>query len=202
MATDTETPAEAESAGAEAPASDHRRDAVRAASILGTGDAKGTLPPEAQQDALEWFLSDEEMPMNKTINVNIGTPDSPRLVAWTIKAIDGEQIKHARKMAEEGGSRASRRRQTGAVVEVDAQEANARIVVAGTEYPDLREVAQVKQQRAGFQERRPDPDAPAVEVLKWRLRHKPGLIDQLAGEILALSGYDDDDIQEHAAGKS
>ena len=39
-------------------------------------------------------------------------------------------------------------------------------------------------------------------VLKHRFRRKPGLIDQLAGRIMDLSGYDEEDVREAEAAKN
>lgn len=179
-----------------------QRESVRLAAEIGSGRIDGELSAEAQDSATEWFLSDKEIPMTRTLDINVGTPDQRHVIVWTITAIDGDTIKRARKQAEEGGSRAAlrRARAAGQAPEVDAQEANARIVVAGSVNPDFRALAKLKMDRQGVSSP-PDPDIPAVMMLKYRLGHKPGLIDLIAGEILSLSGYDDDDIQEHAAGK-
>lgn len=179
------------------------REAVRLAADIGSGQIKGgELTSDAQARAIDWFLSDEEIPMSRTLDVNIGTPDRRYVIPWTITAISGEQIKQARKLSEEGGTRAAiaRARRSGTPPEVDSQEANARILVAGSVEPDFRELAKMKMEKQGVKAP-PDSDSPAVMLLKYRLAHKPGLIDLLAGEVLSLSGYDDDDIQEHAAGK-
>jgi hypothetical protein len=181
---------------AAAPPARTRREAVKVAADLATGAQKnGELTEAAAESALEWFMGEEELPVEKVIDVNIGTPDAPRTLAWTITSIGSDKIEQSRKLAQKGGNRASRRLTTQAP-EIDEVEANARIVVAGTIDPDLREAAR----RKGAPNH-PDGDLAAVQLLKHRLRGKPGLIDRIAVEILALSGYDDDDIQEHAAGK-
>lgn len=173
------------------------RSDVAAAAQVGAGEVKGELSVEAQQSALEWFLSDKEIPVEKTIEVNLGSSEAPNFALWTIQAITGDQIKHARKMAEEGGNRQSRRRQiAGGVVDINEYEANARILVAGSVSPDFHDLAE----RKGAP-KRPDPDENAVMLLMHRLRGKPGIIELLAIEVLALSGYDDENIREHAAGK-
>ena len=173
--------------------------AVRAAAELGGGKAKGELSPKAAKSALDWFLSDEEPPRTRTIDLNLGTPDMPRRFAWTITAIGSETLKRIR---EQGISREGRRQQArGEVPQVDNHQINARIVLAGTVEPDLREAAKRKLEAAG-ETMPPDPDIPALQLLQHRLRHKPGLIDQLSASVLELSGYDDDDIREHEAGKA
>lgn len=202
----TEAPEqETPEAGADEPQRDvaaARRDAARLGSQIGNGELDATLTEQGQQDALAWMLDPEEIPLTQDIDVNVGTPDNPRIFVWTIGPIDGETIKRSRKAAETGGrGRSNRARAAGEVPEVDPQEANARICVAGVISPNLREAAAMKMSAAGAHDPNPDKDANAVALLKHRLRHKPGLIDQIAVKILGLSGYDDDDIQPHSVGK-
>jgi hypothetical protein len=161
------------------------------------GDGKnGDLDIPEQITALDWFLSDAPAPVEYTFDINIGTPRDQRWIKWTIQAVDVDMLRRIRKEAE-GPRRARRQRQPGEPMEVDQQEMSARIVVAGTIDPDLREVARMK----GAPDH-PDPDVPAIQILKHRFRHKPGLIDQLSLEVMSLSGYDDEDIREHMAGKA
>lgn len=161
------------------------------------GDGKGSdLDVPEQITALDWFLSDAPVAVEYTFDINIGNPRDQRWVKWTIQAVDVDVLRRIRKEAE-GPRRTRRARQPGETPEVDQQEMSARIVVAGTIDPDLRGIARMK----GAPEH-PDPDVAAIQVLKHRFRHKPGLIDQLSIEVMALSGYDDEDIREHAAGKA
>lgn len=161
------------------------------------GDGKGSdLDIPEQITALDWFLSDAPVPVEYSFDINIGNPRDQRWVKWTIQAVDVDVLRRIRKDAE-GPRRTRRARVPGETPEVDQQEMSARIVVAGTIDPDLREVARMK----GAPEH-PDPDVAAIQILKHRFQHKPGLIDQLSIEIMALSGYDDEDIREHAAGKA
>lgn len=147
--------------------------------------------------ATEWFLSDEELPATRTIRINVGSADAQRWIPWTIRSVDSDVL---RRIRTEGQNRAARRaRQATGLSEVDPQEANARIVVEGTVAPDLGEIV-LKKLR---DDQRPsDPAAARMIVLKHRFRHKPGLIDQIAGEIMSLSGYDEEDIQEATAAKN
>lgn len=172
--------------------------AVRTAAAIGAGEAKGPMTPEAQASALDWFLSDEEVPMEYTLDVDIGPPDGKRIVPWTITAISSDTLKAIRAAAQEG-NRGRRRGMAaaGQAPEINEQEMNARIVVAGSVNPNLVDAAA----KRGAPEH-PDPMTAPVQLLQHRLRHKPGLIDQLSGEVLRISGYDDDDIREHEAGKA
>lgn len=185
-------------------AQDPRRPAVAKASQIGqlpdnAPDVdENKLTPDEAKDALDWFLSDEEIPLTKTLKITLGE----REYLWEIRAIDFDTIKRARKLAEEGGQLAAKRaRQTGVAPEVDSQQANARIIVAATIKPDLRHAAAVKMQQDGLSHTSPDVDFPAMQLVLHRLRTKPGIIDQIAGAILNLSGYDEEDVVEHAAGK-
>lgn len=180
-------------------------ESARVASDVGTGKVPGgSLSPTAESEALAWFLSADEIPATITLDVNVGTPHVKKVIPWTLRAIDSETLKKARKMAEEGGGRAAirRARQSGATPEIDGAEANARILVAGSVDPDFYVAAKTLIDATPGERAHPDRDTDAVMLLRARLSHKPGLIDQLAMEVLSLSGYDDDDIVEHAAGKS
>ena len=93
------------------------------------------LEPEAVDDATAWFLSDEEEEETEDMQLNIGSAEQPHWINWTIRSVDADVL---RRIQRSGQSRAQRRR--GAAVtgaDVDAQEANARIVVEGTIKPNL-----------------------------------------------------------------
>lgn len=164
------------------------REAVRLAS------EGRTLEPEAVDEATAWFLSDEEEDETQDVRLNIGTPEEPRWINWTIRSVDAEVL---RRIQRSGQNRSQRRRGAIAGGDVDVQEANVRIVVEGTVKPDLREIAAKK----GVPESA-DPSSAAIMVLKHRFRRKPGLLDQLAGRIMDLSGYDEEDVREAEAAKN
>jgi hypothetical protein len=154
-----------------------------------------TLEPEAVDEATAWFLSDEEEEETELVQLNIGSAEEPRWINWTIRSVDAEVL---RRIQRSGQSRAQRRRGGGMnVADVDMQEANVRIVVEGTVRPDLVQIAHKK----GVPESA-DPASAAITVLKHRFRRKPGLIDQLAGRIMDLSGYDEEDVREAEAAKN
>lgn len=152
------------------------RDAIRAAA----GGER--LSPEEQQDALQWFLRDEPEQAIKTIEVNVGTDnkENAEWIPWTIRAIDDVTLRRIRQQA--GSSRRDRR--TG---DMDEGYANAAIVVAGTEDPDLLAAAQQK----GIEN--------PVAAVRNRFAYKPGLVGQIAGEIMSISGFDDEDLRDAAA---
>lgn len=134
-------------------------------------------------DALEWMLAEDDgtepEDFAETLVIDVGSKRKPQPMDWTIKPVDGDRIRQIRKESQTG-TRAQRRAGT---TELNEGEFAARMVVAGTLYPDLRAVAGQK----GI-----DP----AEVVRLKFVRKPGLVQQLSGEILDLSGYDDEDIRE------
>ena len=137
--------------------------------------------PQEHSAALEWLLSDEpdaEGEYEHTIEVNVGTADKERFIEWTIRPVDLDELRRIRRQAT--GSRAARRAGADGFDEVAG---NLRVVIAGTVEPDL--VAAAREQNTS-------PDF----VLRARFSRKPGLLAQIAGEIMALSGYDDEDVRE------
>lgn len=142
---------------------------------------KQSLDDKNQGAALEWFLSSEADDPTKAIQVDVGVGEE-RWIDWTIRPIDLDALRRIRRLATVG----PRGRQ-----EVDDAQANLRIVVDGTVDPDLKAIAA----RLGIAD-------PAL-ALRQRFAAKPGLLGLIAGEILALSGYDDEKVREaEAAGNS
>lgn len=144
-------------------------EAVRAA-------ARGKVNPETADAATEWFLSDEE-PLHKTVEINVGSEDEERWIPWVVRPIDLEVLRRIRRQS----ANTSRR---GGPEGVDEIQANLQIVVAGTVSPDLKALA--KQRGV------PAPE----ELLRLRFVQKPGLLGNLASEILTLSGYDDASLRD------
>lgn len=156
--------------------------------------AEGKKPSEEEAlDATEWFLGDDsDLEVEHEIDLNVGTTKKPKWVRWVVRPVDLDTIRRIRQAAQTG-TRAQRR---AGVTELDEVQANVGIVVAGTVNPDLAALAK----QMGSND--PDPKARAAAVLKHRFRHKPGLIGQISGEIMSISGYDDEDVREVDAGKS
>lgn len=146
----------------------------------GPGKQKVELEDGEKQDALEWFLAaEDDTDLTHTFQINVGGPTEKKWVDWTIKPVDMDRLRRIRQKAQQQQSRRSR-----AQGEFDGLAANVAIVVEGTVSPDLRTAA--KQLNA---------IEPGM-VVRSRFAHKPGLLDQIAGEIMSLSGYDDDDVRE------
>lgn len=153
----------------------------RPASVEAAADGKKLSAAETV-DALDWLLSDDEEDASEyayAMEIDIGPPDKEVWTKWVIRPLDADEFRAIQSAAI---SRAQRRR--GITTDPDMTEHNMRIVVAGTVYPDLAQAAAVK----GVA----DPSL----VLKHRFRFKPLLLTQLAGEIIRLSGADDDAVRD------
>lgn len=128
--------------------------------------------------ATEWLLSDEQEVNTRKLRIRIGgSDDAPEYGAWIIRAVGVDVIRSAEREA--SGNRAQRRQGGG----YDELKANLRIVATGTVAPDL--VALAKQR--GLR----DP----VTLLERRFKFKSGIVAQLAGEVMSLSGFDAEDVK-------
>lgn len=182
-------PREAEPAHGQRPSDDEREpregdELIDAAARVGK-DRREKLNAEEQVDALEWFLSDVSEDLTDDIQINVGTGRTPKWLTWTIKPVDLDKLRRIRRQSSQGNRRS---RITGQP-NLDADNANLRIVIEGTVYPDLH--------AASKQIGTVDP----ADAVRIKFKHKPGLIDQIAGEIMSLSGYDDDDVREADAAR-
>jgi len=140
------------------------------------------LSDEEHADALDWFLGDddedtEEFPVKK-LQINVSVTDRPKWIEWHIRPLNADEMRQIERLSV--GNRADRR----SGVQGDATKQNLLIVVEATVFPDLREAALGK----GIQD--------ATYVLKHRFRAKPGLLTQIAGEVMLFSGFDSDDVRE------
>lgn len=142
--------------------------------------------PHTIESATDWFLDPEEDDETRYFEINVGLA-KPKWVRWGVTAIQRERIKEIRKMTD--GNRASRR---SGGAEPDDMAQNLRIAVEGTVEPDLSR-EDVRRAPNG------QPFPSKEDALQYRFRKKPGLIDQIAAEVLAASGYDDEDIREVTA---
>lgn len=135
------------------------------------------LSPQNQKNALDWFLSPEPDAATKDLEINVGTEAKPTWITWTIRAIDADQLKAIQRAAE----KKARRQRQGEVDEVDSMLA---VMVEGTVYPPLRDIAAQEGER----------DVRAM--VRKRFARKPGLIPMVSGEIFKLSGFDEADVRE------
>jgi hypothetical protein len=154
--------------------------------IGGTDEEKLAL----ENDALAWFLDDEDPVIERGYTVNVGTDDNPQQIVVRMRALEADEITRI-----ESGDLSGRRR--GRNVEPDSNEVNARIVAASMVVPDLAAVAKQK----GIADSMGDPLWARVQVLKWRFRKQPGLIARLSVNVMSLSGFDDADVKAIESGK-
>lgn len=161
---------------------------LEGADLIGAAAAKKKLSQTETEDALAWFLSDEDQDFTQEISLNVGSHTDPKWITWEIRPVDLDTLRRIRRQAQAAVSRSNRR--AGQVGEIDEVEANLRIVLEGTAKPDIVEIAKEK------------GDVDPADTLKQRFRHKPGLIGQISGEIMSISGYDDEDVREVDAAKN
>jgi hypothetical protein len=137
----------------------------------------------------EWLLSDEAEVNTRKLLVRLGGADSDPLIApWFIRAIGIDTIRSAEREAS-AANRAARR---AGAEQYDELKANLRIVVEGTvgigKPPweggqDCKTLAQQKGLR--------DP----TTWLQRKFQFRPGAIARIAGEIMGLSGFDQEDVR-------
>jgi hypothetical protein len=163
--------------------------------------------PTGQHTALEWFLAAEpEEDFTKTIRLNVGGPvdedgvainpaNPPQWIDWTIRPLDLDEIKRIRRQSQDAKSRRQRRRDQDE--KMDDTQFNLGVVVAATVEPDLVEASQ--------RMRMPDGQVGIADprlAVKWRFQQKSGLIGQIVGEVLDLSGYNENDVQDAVEAKA
>jgi hypothetical protein len=142
------------------------------------------------EDAGEWLLAsfDHHPDTHYTLDLNVGTPSKKKWIAWTIKAIPGDRLREIRaKAAERSEANMGRRQGSGGVLTAAqaAYRASLEIVVEGTVEPNLHELAAAR----GL--------ADSAMIVEGAFSNKQGLVETVAAEISALSGYDNDDIRDH-----
>lgn len=150
-------------------------------------DGEATDLPVA--DALDYLVGAFQDPdsavVTRVLRVNVGAPQTPKIVRWTIRSISGARIRKIQEDARAEARRVKGQEGTNAVFA-----GNLRIVVEGTVDPDLRAGA------SRFQVADP------ADFLEVALQSKQGLIDQISGAILTLSGYDEDDVNDEMEAKA
>lgn len=155
--------------------------------LIDAAARKGSNLTEIEQaSATDWLLSDDPKVAPKdrvTLEINVGTEDEPRNIAWTVTSIGPDQLRRAQSQAT--GNRAVRR----GGGEPDEYETHCWVVVEGSVDPDVRAASQ----KVGA----PHP----ARFVRDRFNHKPGLVTQIAVEIMRLSGFDDSHVREVEAGK-
>ncbi len=148
------------------------------------------LPPAMQSSALDWFLSGEPVGgttgNRATVRVNVGSEDDPKWIDWVLKPVSMDSLRAIRQ-------RASSTREAKRTGNMDEFRMNLEIVAISTVDPPLGEVAAAN-------------GIDAIEALRERFGNSPGIITQLSGKVLGISGFDEDDVQDKvqvtAAGNS
>lgn len=120
------------------------------------------LDEEQIQRATDWFLSEEDEPVAiTTFDVNVAPASKPaKWIRWSIRPL----TRHEFKQIQEDASG-------------DDLEANVRTVIAGSIEPNFAD----ERVRHGL--------ADPADILKRKVKHKPGLIEQLSRKINEASGF-------------
>jgi hypothetical protein len=148
-------------------------------------DKSGEPTEDDQQAALDYLVRafNEEIPdeeLQDKLWVNVGTPRKPHKILWIIRPLERHEI---RRIEESVANR--RDIQAGRAASPDLRyQTSLRIVTEGTVVPDLFAGAKT----IGL--------ASPGDFLEEALKKKSGLIEQLAGEVYGLSGYDQADVQD------
>lgn len=149
-------------------------------------DRGGRALSEAERSsALDWFLNEDPKAAaeeTQTVELNFGTQNDERWVQWTIKPVPMEVMRAIRRKA----ANTRKARQTG---EVDEYSVNLEIVVEGTVDPDVHEAARLLNEQGRF-------SGTAVDAMRAKFGSKPGYVAQLAGRIMTLSGFNDEDVRD------
>jgi hypothetical protein len=146
---------------------------------------RGVTPSEAE-NATAWFLDeepDEEEDQTHTIELNVGVGDETRWISWVVRPVDSDDLRRINRQ-----TLALRRRGRQDDLAID-QLGNLKVIVAGSVDPDIETIAQQKGKQA-------------EALVLQRFKKKPGLITQLATQIMALSGFDDEDVRDALSAKN
>jgi hypothetical protein len=155
-----------------------------AAAVAAARDDRKLRDGEAAS-ALDWFLNEDPAAVGEetqTLELNFGTQENERMIPWTIKPVPMEVMRAIRKKAQ--NTRLART--TG---ESDEYKVNLEIVVEGTVDPDIKEATRILNEQGRF------PGDP-VDALRAKFQSKPGYIAQIAGRIMTLSGFNDEDVRD------
>lgn len=138
--------------------------------------------------ALAWFMStDVEQVASAILPVNVAPAGhDTHMIDFKIQVVDRERINTIRKEASKTNA--------AGVEEINDLEANLQIAAEGLIEPDLSKDANRVVRGNRY--------LSAADALSARFAYKPGLIDQIAGAVVKISGYDDNDVKEVRAAKN
>jgi len=146
---------------------------------------KPVTVPEAVS-ATEWFLSEdpeEDENQTHTIELNVGVGDQEQWVRWVVRPVDSDELRRVQRQ-----TNVLRRRGRQDDLAID-QLGNLKVIIAGSVDPDIEAIAAQKGKQ---------PE----QVLLDQFSKKPGLIAQIAGQIMALSGFDEEDVRDALSAKN
>lgn len=147
--------------------------------------ADDTPTAEDMALGLEWLLSDQQEVNTRELKVRAGGPDDkPVFLSWIIRAANTDEIRQAEREGEGVANRAQRRSQE--PVEADQVRANLRLICTAT--------MQVNGEPLGDLARKAGHADPAVWLRK-RFHYRAGLIPAMAGQVMDLSGFAQDDVR-------
>lgn len=140
---------------------------------------------------IDHFLADGDTAARKVepteLKLNLGTKQEPKLLRWVVMPVEDTVITRIRKESTKGTRQQIRNGQGS----VDEAVVGRKIVVHATVEPDLGALAK----QLGVLD-------PADGLYAFFRKYgKTGLITQLSGEILSISGWDDEDISEVEAAR-
>ena len=148
--------------------------------VLASLAADKPVSPTEASSALEWFLTeepDEDIEQTSTIELNVGVGTQEKWITWIVRPIDSDEL---RRIQRQTANLRRRGRQDDLAID---QLGNLKVIIAGSVEPDIQAIAEQQGKQA-------------EAVLLRRFVKKPGLIAQLAGQIMALSGFDDEDVRD------
>jgi hypothetical protein len=148
--------------------------------------ANGKLKDNEVHDALGVYLRKEgEAPPEggepKPLKLNVGTDDKPLFIRWVIQPVEDSDITKARESSQ-SGNRAQRRAGESTT---DETLVARKIVAKGTVEPSAKALTEA----TGL------IDVNDALYAYFKRFGKTGLITQISGAILSISGWDEDDVQ-------
>jgi hypothetical protein len=159
--------------------------------------AKGSVADEKKMTndevdaATLWLLSAESPEQSFTfldLMLNVGSDENPRDIPWRVRSLESDELRAAQKAA--SGNRATRRNGG----EPDEMETHCHVLAKATVSPDLAGAMRAQ----GY----PVNAETLSTFVRERFKGKPGLVTQVAVEIMRISGFDDAHVKTVSSGKS
>ena len=154
------------------------------------------ITPEEEAEGLAWALESFESIGTEadlgfvlaTLEVNVAAPgQGKKWVKWAIRPVTSERIDELRRGHQVPSG--NRREQRAGRTDLRMSAFNAALVWEATIEPNPDELLRIARSKGV---------ASGGEVISWLFRHKPLLVDQLAGRVLEAAGGDEDDVRDAA----